>query len=80
MIPDLDLLLLKTFVAVIDTRSLTAAGKRVGRTQSAVSQQIQRLEYAVGKELFRRDRRLLVLTQTGELLLQYEILARLASS
>lgn len=71
MIPDLDLLLLKTFVAVIDTQSLTTAGKRIGRTQSAVSQQIQRLEHAVGKRLIRRDRRRLVLTQSGELLLQY---------
>jgi DNA-binding transcriptional LysR family regulator len=71
MIPDLDLLLLKSFVAVVDTRSLTAAAKRIGRTQSAVSQQIQKLEYAIGKELFGRDRRRLVLTQNGELLLQY---------
>jgi DNA-binding transcriptional LysR family regulator len=71
MIPDLDLLLLKSFVAVVETRSLTAAGKRIGRTQSAVSQQIQKLEYVTGKELFGRDRRRLVLTQNGELLLQY---------
>jgi DNA-binding transcriptional LysR family regulator len=71
MVPDLDLLLLKSFVAVVDTRSLTAAAKRIGRTQSAVSQQIQKLEYAIGKELFGRDRRRLVLTQNGELLLQY---------
>jgi DNA-binding transcriptional LysR family regulator len=71
MIPDLDLLLLKSFVAVVDTRSVTAAGKRIGRTQSAVTQQLQKLEHAVGKELFGRDRRRLVLTQDGELLLQY---------
>src|ERR687898_823596 len=70
-VPDLDLLLLKTFVVVIDTQSLTVAGKRIGRTQSAVSQQIQRLEQAVGKQLVRRDRRRLILTQSGELLLQY---------
>lgn len=56
---------------MIDTQSLTVAGKRIGRTQSAVSQQIQRLEHAVGKQLIRRDRRRLVLTQNGELLLQY---------
>ena len=68
---DLDLLLLKTFIAVVDSKSLTAAAKRVGRTQSAVSQQLQRLEYAVGKELIRRDRRRFILTQAGELLLQY---------
>ena len=71
MIPDLDLLLLKSFVAVVETRSLTAAAKRIGRTQSAVSQQIQKLEYVTGKELLGRDRRRLVLTQNGELLLQY---------
>jgi DNA-binding transcriptional LysR family regulator len=71
MIPDLDVLLLKSFVAVVDTKSLTVAGRRIGRTQSAVSQQIQRLEHAVGKQLIRRDRRRLVLTQSGELLLQY---------
>jgi DNA-binding transcriptional LysR family regulator len=71
MLRDLDLLLLRTFVAVIDTKSLTIAGRRVGRTQSAVSQQMQRLEHAVGRQIIKRDRRRLVLTQDGELLLRY---------
>lgn len=40
----MDIDLLKTFVAVCETRSFTAAARQVGRTQSAVSLQMKRLE------------------------------------
>lgn len=69
MIPDLDIALLKTFVAVVDTGSLTMAGKRVGRSQPAVTHQIKRLEAALGRELFVENKR--ALTPDGELLLSY---------
>ena len=41
--PDLDIDLLRSFVAVAEAGSFTAAADMVGRTQSAVSQKILRL-------------------------------------
>lgn len=61
--------LLRTFLAVVDTGSLTRAGERVGRTQSAVSMQVKRLEEDVGAPLFVRGARGVVLTVKGEQLL-----------
>ncbi|BAU88867.1 LysR family transcriptional regulator [Methylorubrum populi] len=71
MIPDLEIPLLRTFVAVVETGSITLAGKQVGRTQPAVTHQIQRLERALAKPLFQSDRRNLTLTREGEMLLGY---------
>ncbi len=51
-IMNLDLDLLRTFVAVADFEYFAAAATAVCRTQSAVSQQMQRLEQLVGRELF----------------------------
>jgi len=53
--PLLDLTLLQTFVAVNQTGTLAKAADKVGRTQSAVSLQMQRLEQALGKGI-RRSR------------------------
>lgn len=53
---DLDLGLLRTFVAIAEEMSFTRAAERVGRTQSAVSLQMQRLEGLVGHSLFARGR------------------------
>ncbi|WP_441228109.1 LysR substrate-binding domain-containing protein [Tardiphaga sp. 20_F10_N6_6] len=66
---DLDLDLLRAFVAVADAGSFTAAADTVGRTQSAVSQKIRRLEELVGFPLFDRNSRSLALTGTGGQLL-----------
>ncbi len=61
---------LMCFLAIVDTGSVTQAAARLGKTQSAVSQQILKLESQLGVALFRRDRRL-VLTPSGELLVSY---------
>ena len=71
MIPDLEISLLRTFVAVNETGSITQAGRQVGRTQPAITHQIHRLEKALGKSLFGGDRRHLNLTREGEMLLSY---------
>ena len=68
-IPDLEIGLLRTFIAVADSGSFTAAADVVGRSQSAVSQQILRLEHLVGRRVFERTSRSLRLTPTGERLL-----------
>ena len=60
---------LKTFLAAIEAGSFTQAATMVYRTQSAVSMQMKRLEEEVGKPLFIRNRKMLVLTDAGELLL-----------
>jgi DNA-binding transcriptional LysR family regulator len=66
---NLEIDLLRCFVAVADTGSFTLAGDIVGRTQSAVSQRVKRLEDLVQRQLFLRDSRALSLTRDGEILL-----------
>ena len=68
---DLEIDLLRAFVAVAANRNFTRAAQAIGRTQSAVSLQIKRLEEIVGKRLFKRDRQSVSITQTGETLLVY---------
>ncbi|WP_409309732.1 LysR family transcriptional regulator [Pectobacterium sp. B1J-3] len=70
-IPNLELDLLRTFIAVVDGNSFAAAAESVHRTQSAVSQQMQRLESLVGKELFGRNGRNKALTEHGVKMLGY---------
>jgi len=65
-----DSLTLECFIAVAETGSFTRAAGRVARTQSAVSQQITKLEGIIGKPLFTRTRHL-SLTSEGEVLLSY---------
>ena len=54
--PALDIDLLRTFVLIAEGDSFTRAAERVGRTQSAVSLQIKRLESLVGHRLFLRGK------------------------
>ncbi len=63
---NLDLDLLRTFVAVADLNTFAAAAAAVCRTQSAVSQQMQRLGTAGGQELFARHGRNKLLTEQGD--------------
>lgn len=67
--PDLEIDLLRAFATVAETGSFTAAADVVGRSQSAVSQKIIRLEELLGRPLFNRTSRSLVLTGEGERLL-----------
>ena len=68
---DLEIDLLRAFVAVAESKSFTAAAGRLNCVQSAVSMQIKRLEEAVGARLFDRARRRVTLTPQGEQLLRY---------
>ncbi len=69
MAEPLDLSLLKSFVAVVDCGNIQYAADRVGRSQSAVSMQIKRLEEMVGRPLFLKEGRSLKLNPAGEELL-----------
>lgn len=61
--------LLRAFIAVAETGSFTAAAEVISRSQSAVSQKIIRLEEALGTRVFERSSRALTLTPAGERLL-----------
>jgi len=65
----MDLDLLRCFVAVAEQRSFTAAGARLGRSQSAVSIRIKKLETGVGGALFVRNNQDVQLTDKGRVLL-----------
>lgn len=67
----LDLNVLRTLIAAVETGSFAGAAKRVGRSESAVSLQVQRLEEMVGQPLFRRSGRRMVLTEPGTTLLDH---------
>jgi DNA-binding transcriptional LysR family regulator len=69
MVRNIDISLLRTFVAVADKASMTVAGNALHLTQGAVSQQIRRLEDLLGDPLLDRDRRGQRLTPAGERLL-----------
>jgi superfamily I DNA/RNA helicase len=66
MRPQFDPDLLRTFVAIAEGGNFRRAAGRVGRTQPAVSMQIQRIEQNVGRPLFNRDRPTIQLTQRAK--------------
>jgi len=67
----LDIDVLRTFVAGVDLGSFARAADQVGRSQSAVSSQLRKLEDSVGCALVRKSGRGLVPTAAGESLIAY---------
>lgn len=68
---DLDFDLLRSFLAVAETGGFTAAGERIGLTQSGISVRVRRLEERLGRRLLERSTRHVGLTESGELFLSY---------
>src|SRR3954465_10177100 len=62
---------LRTIIAVARHRSFTKAAEELHLAQSAVSQQIRRLETELGIEVFRRTSRSVEVTQEGKLVLAH---------
>ena len=71
MYPPLESDLLRIFVTVAQAGNVTHAAERLGRTQSAVSMQVRKLEDSVGAVLFERGPRGVALTAEGKRLLPY---------
>ena len=63
--------LLRAYVTVIKEGSFSGAGKKLGRSQPAVSLQINRLEDLVGAPIMIRNGRSFGLTEEGDILLDY---------
>lgn len=68
---NIDVELLRTFIAVVDNGSITRTSAQIYRTQSAISMQIKRLEQQIGQQLFDRSGRHLTLTYHGKSLVGY---------
>jgi DNA-binding transcriptional LysR family regulator len=68
---NLDMDVLRTLVAAQQLGGFNRAANHVGRSQSAISQQIRKLEERVGQPLFRKQGRGLALTEAGEIVLAY---------
>ncbi|MEZ5626847.1 MAG: LysR substrate-binding domain-containing protein [Rhodocyclaceae bacterium] len=66
-----DLDVLRSFVAGIELGSFARAADRLGRSTSAVSAQLKKLEDQIGLPVLRKSGRGLVPTDTGETLLVY---------
>lgn len=62
---------LKSLLAFVETGSITRAAKQVNRTQSAVSMQMKKLEQDLGKTLFEKNGRNLILSKEGHQLVGY---------
>jgi len=69
MVRNIDIGLLRTFIAVTETGGMTSGSRILNLTQAAVSQQIKRLEELFETALFDRRQRRLSLTPAGERLL-----------
>ncbi|MEL7544976.1 MAG: LysR family transcriptional regulator [Pseudomonadota bacterium] len=68
---DIDIALLRTFLAVCETGGMTQAARHLNLTQAAVSQQIKRLEQLLDIALFDRAQRQIRVTAKGERLMAY---------
>ncbi len=68
MIGSLTLDQLRVIVAISDVGSFSAAGRSLGRVQSAISQTVRTLEETQGVELFDRTRQKPILTPVGRVL------------
>lgn len=66
-----DLDVLRSFVTGMELGSFARAADRLGRSTSAVSAQLKKLEEQVGAPVLRKSGRGLALTETGEIMLGY---------
>ncbi|MGW6023491.1 LysR family transcriptional regulator [Streptomyces sp. NPDC055099] len=68
---DLETALLRSFVTVVRAGSISRAATTLGKTQPGLSQQVRKLESAVGRPLLYRSPSGVSLTRAGEELLPY---------
>jgi DNA-binding transcriptional LysR family regulator len=63
----MDLILIRSFLAVAEAGAITEAAERIGITQPALSRRIQQLEDQLGVQLLERGRKGALLTEIGRL-------------
>ncbi|MGA2996775.1 LysR substrate-binding domain-containing protein [Bradyrhizobium sp.] len=67
----LDLAVMRTLLAAVETGSFAGAARKVGRSESAVSLQLKRLEEQIGEPVFLRAGKQMTLTGAGSRLVEY---------
>ena len=67
----LDLAVMRTLLAAVETGSVAGAARKVGRSESAVSLQLKRLEEQIGEPVFLRAGKQMTLTGAGARLVEY---------
>lgn len=86
---NIDIRILRSLISIVETGSITETARRLGRTQPAITLQIQRLEELTQKRLFLHEGRRLTLTSDGSTVLSYarsilrlhdELISQLASN
>ncbi len=68
---DLDIDVLRTLLTAQDLGGFNRAASQLGRSQSAISLRMRKLEEQIGQKLFRKDGRGLAITGPGEMVLRY---------
>jgi DNA-binding transcriptional LysR family regulator len=68
---NLDMDVLRTLATGMELGSFARAAERLGRSQSAISLQLKKLEEQVGRPLLRKEGRGLALTDAGDVILTY---------
>lgn len=85
---NIDIRMLRSLISIVETGSITETARRLGRTQPAITLQMQRLEELTQKKLFLHEGRRLTLTPDGSTVLTYarsilrlhdELISQLAS-
>ncbi|MBV8169005.1 MAG: LysR family transcriptional regulator [Alphaproteobacteria bacterium] len=71
VLTNLDMDVLRTLAVAMERGSFAQAAQRLGRSQSAVSLQMRKLEGQIGQTLFRKAGRGLALTEAGDVVLGY---------
>jgi DNA-binding transcriptional LysR family regulator len=71
ILTNLDMDVMRTLLAAQKLGSLAQAALMVGRSQSAVSAQMRKLEEQIGQPLFQKSGRGLALTEAGNLIVSY---------
>eukprot|EP01037_Dinobryon_pediforme_P016561 gene16561-16741_t len=84
----IDIRMFRSLLSVVETGSITETARRLGRTQPAITLQLQRLEEIVGMPLFLHEGRRMVLSPDGNTVVTYarsilrlhdELLSRLSA-
>src|SRR5258708_16004036 len=68
---NLDIRMLRSLMSIVETGSITETARRLGRTQPAITLQLQRLEELTGKAILIHEGRRLFLTAECETVLSY---------
>jgi DNA-binding transcriptional LysR family regulator len=68
---NLDIRMLRSLISVVETGNITETARLLGRTQPAITLQLQRLEDLIGRSLITYENRRIILSEDGALVLSY---------